>query len=201
MRPAICWSNSLPHRQQILVAALQPHAWSKRYPLPWTRSPKGLPASSPLANRTPSVETGLTQWGRRAALGDTNGRVFILAARLHGVSSPAGELLRQSCRCSDSAQVGCLKFPIEILQCTNLVRRQQRMVNRQQRWHGLRPRRQAVLAEWSSQDARAQCACQTHKESEQHITAASKSAGFLFAVSAGGRLLVRFATFCMLLPI
>ena len=144
------------------------------------------------------VDLTLNRWGQKR----THAKIHpVLAARLHGVSSPAGELLRQSCRCSDSAQVGCLKFPIEILQCTNLVRRQQRMVNRQQRWHGLRPRRQAVLAEWSSQDARAQCACQTHKESEQHITAASKSAGFLFAVSAGGRLLVRFATFCMLLPI
>lgn len=84
---------------------------------------------------------------------------------------------------------GCFQIQAqaEFLRPTNLARRQQRAVNRQQNWHGMRPRRNAVLAQWSSQHARAQCTCQTHKETEQHITAASKSAGFLFAVSAGGR--------------
>lgn len=68
------------------------------------------------------------------------------------------------------------------------VRRQRRKDVRAQKWHGMRPRTHKYLAPWSSTQARAESCCQTHKEGEQHVAAASKSAGFLLAVSSGGML-------------
>ena len=66
------------------------------------------------------------------------------------------------------------------------VRRQRRQEVRSQKWRGFRPRSRKYLAPWSSEQARAESSCQTHKEGEQHVAAASKSAGFLLAVSSGG---------------
>ena len=57
----------------------------------------------------------------------------------------------------------------------------------EKQWSPMRPRRRGYLAPWSSNQARDLNSCQTQKESEQHVAAASKSAGFLFAMSAGGR--------------
>ncbi|CAJ1402387.1 unnamed protein product [Effrenium voratum] len=65
-------------------------------------------------------------------------------------------------------------------------RRQKRVESRAKKWIGMRPRRRTFLAPWSSARARQESSCQTHKETEQHVTAAARTAGFLLAVSEGG---------------
>ena len=69
------------------------------------------------------------------------------------------------------------------------ARRQRRIEARGRKWTltGMRPHRQTFLAPWSSLGPRQSSSCATHKESEQHITAAARSAGYLLAVSSSGQ--------------
>lgn len=73
--------------------------------------------------------------------------------------------------------------------CLVCGRRLRSKESRGEKWNGMRPRRpKTFLASWSSAQPRASSSCQTHKESEQHITAAARTAGYLLAVSASGLL-------------
>eukprot|EP00969_Alexandrium_andersonii_P021068 920725-Alexandrium_andersonii.AAC.1 len=65
------------------------------------------------------------------------------------------------------------------------LRRKFRLENRHLRCTG-RGRSQSFMASWSSILPRQQSACQTHKETEGHITAATRTAGFLTAVTDAG---------------
>ena len=57
------------------------------------------------------------------------------------------------------------------------------------KWLGKMPQGpKTFLASWSSAQPRASSSCQTHKESEQHIAAAARTAGYLLAVTESGQL-------------
>ena len=49
-----------------------------------------------------------------------------------------------------------------------------------------RPVRYPLLGDWSSESTKTKCACKTHKESMAAVKTASRSAGFLLAVSQSG---------------
>jgi hypothetical protein len=61
------------------------------------------------------------------------------------------------------------------------ARKQKRAENRELRRRGTR-----FLSDWSSESAKTTCACKTHKESVAAVKTASRSAGFLLAVTESG---------------
>lgn len=66
-------------------------------------------------------------------------------------------------------------------------RRQRRMQLRSGGVRAKRSRREtSSMASWSSAGPRADSECKTHKETESHVAAAARTAGFLTAVSASG---------------
>ena len=68
-------------------------------------------------------------------------------------------------------------------------RRKQRLALRAQKYSGKRRRVDAFMSSWSSAGPKADGECKTHKESEEHIVAAARTAGFLTAVSQSGIIL------------
>ena len=67
------------------------------------------------------------------------------------------------------------------------ARRRRRFKLRSKGVRGKRGRKeQSFMASWSSLGPRASSECSTHKETEAHIAAAARTAGFLTAVSASG---------------
>ena len=107
------------------------------------------------------------------------------------------------CRCLLCSHFS--NFPFKFFFCTAIghacnmaialalvsCRRQRSKESRQAKWGGMRPRGpKTFLASWSSAQPRASSSCQTHKESEQHVAAAARTAGYLLAVSESGLLSV-----------
>ena len=67
------------------------------------------------------------------------------------------------------------------------ARRTRRLELRKQGAAGKKGRKEkSLMASWSSNGPRAASECSTHKETDAHITAAARTAGFLTAVSASG---------------
>ena len=68
-----------------------------------------------------------------------------------------------------------------------MLRRARRLAFRAKKYSRKRLRKEAsFMASWSSVGPKRCSECETHKESESHITAAARTAGFLTAVSASG---------------
>jgi hypothetical protein len=63
------------------------------------------------------------------------------------------------------------------------ARKQKRAEHREQH---RKPYKQRFLGDWSSESVKAACTCKTHKESLAAVRTASRSAGFLMAVSESG---------------
>ena len=80
---------------------------------------------------------------------------------------------------SDVVQAHFAKHGGEVIEARQRRRAEQREERRT-------IRKERFLGDWSSESAKTKCSCKTHKESLAAVRTASRSAGFLMAVSESG---------------